>query len=321
MNELAITGEKLDLIKRTVAKGASDEELELFLYTCKRTGLDPLTRQIYCIKRGGQMTTMTGIDGYRAIADRTGKYAGNDDPIFDSEQKPRRATVTVYKLVEGVRCPFTSTARWDQYYPGKSPLWDKMPHLMLGKCAEALALRKAFPQDLSGLYTKEEMDQADVAAQPTQRQYALKPSVDETLPQDKFIANKFPASEEANRGSRPPSTTGTSRGAPTSSQDTAAPESSLEWKGVIQDVVKHQGENAKGPWTLFRINMEDGNTATTFDEARAKDAEIMIGQEVRVLIEANKRKPGTFTYLGFEPIPQPETGALWPEEPKEPTPF
>jgi hypothetical protein len=81
-----------------------------------------------------------------------------------------------------------------------------------------------------------------------------------------------------------------------------APESSLEWKGVIQDVVRHQGENAKGPWTLFRINMEDGNTATTFDEALAKDAEIMVGQEVRVLYEPNKRKPGTFSYKGFEPI-------------------
>jgi hypothetical protein len=71
--------------------------------------------------------------------------------------------VTVYKIIGNVRCPFTASARWDQYYPGDEQgfMWRKMPHLMLGKCAEALALRKAFPAELSGLYIKEEMDQAD----------------------------------------------------------------------------------------------------------------------------------------------------------------
>jgi phage recombination protein Bet len=177
--ELQITGDKLDLIKRTVAKGATDDELALFLHTCRRTGLDPLTKQIYCIKRKGQMAIQTGIDGYRVIADRTGKYAGNDDPVFDSEQQPRKASVTVYKIVDGVRCAFTSSARWSQYYPGEGPesfMWKKMPHLMLGKCAEALALRKAFPQSLSGLYVKEEMDQADREEEPkiADRQYEIK---------------------------------------------------------------------------------------------------------------------------------------------------
>jgi phage recombination protein Bet len=159
--------EKIDLIKRTVAKGATDDELKLFLYTAEKRGLDPLAKQIYFQKRRSKhgeenITIITGIDGYRAIADRTGKYAGNDDPVFDDEENPRKASVTVYKLIGGVRCAFSATARWDQYYPGDSLgfMWRKMPHLMLGKCAEALALRKAFPDDLSGLYTKEEMEQA-----------------------------------------------------------------------------------------------------------------------------------------------------------------
>lgn len=164
---IAFTSEQVDLIKNTVARGASDDELKLFLYQCQKTGLDPLAKQIYFRKRrtknGDVVSIETAIDGYRLIADRTKKYAGNDDPIFDDDANPRKATVSVYKLIGGVRCPFTATARWDQYYPGDTQgfMWRKMPHLMLGKCAEALALRKAFPAELSGVYVAEEMEQVD----------------------------------------------------------------------------------------------------------------------------------------------------------------
>lgn len=165
--------EKVELIKRMVAPTATDDELALFLYQAQRTGLDPLARQIvfnkFNSKNGPKMSIITSIDGYRLCADRTGKYAGNDDPTFEGEVElgnkvkvPERATVTVYKLVGGVRCPFTATARWTEYYPGdgKDFMWRKMPYLMLGKCAEALALRKAFPAELSGIYTDTEMEQA-----------------------------------------------------------------------------------------------------------------------------------------------------------------
>ena len=157
------SNEKVDLIKKVVAVGCSDDELALFLYTCKRTGLDPLARQIYAIKRSNKMTIQTGIDGYRLIADRTGKLAGISDYVFDSEEGkfPPKATVTVKKLLpDGQIAEFTATARWGEYNAG-GPTWQKMPFLMLGKCAEALALRKAFPADLSGVYTAEEMAQAD----------------------------------------------------------------------------------------------------------------------------------------------------------------
>lgn len=166
MLAVTFTSKQIELIKRTVAKGTTDDELALFLYTAKRVGLDPLAKQIHCVRRGGQsgsISIQTAIDGYRLIADRTNKYAGNDDPVFDDESNPTKAMVTVYKIVDGVRCPFTATARWSQYYPGDSQgfMWKKMPHLMLGKCAEALALRKAFPAELSGLYTDDEMHQSD----------------------------------------------------------------------------------------------------------------------------------------------------------------
>src|SRR6266705_1858982 len=125
--------EKIELIKRTIAVGATDDELQLFLYTCKKTGLDPLARQIYAIKRWNKaagrdvMTIQTAIDGYRVIADRTGKLAGISDYTFDSEDKPfpAKASVTVLKRVDGFNAEFTATARWGEYNAG-GPMWAKM---------------------------------------------------------------------------------------------------------------------------------------------------------------------------------------------------
>lgn len=183
---LELTPDQVDLVKRTVAKGATNDELALFLYHAQKSGLDPLARQIHFVVRGRgdnrQGSIQTGIDGYRLIADRTGQYAGNDDPVFEgvSDGRPKKATVTVWKLVGGVRCPFTASARWSEYYPGDSNagfMWRKMPGLMLGKAAEALALRKAFPAELSGLFVDEEMHQADGAIDTTVKE---SPSVGQT---------------------------------------------------------------------------------------------------------------------------------------------
>jgi len=166
-----ITPDQVTLIKSQIAVGATDDELKLFLHVADKSGLDPLSRQIYFIKRSGKMTIQTGIDGFRAVADRTGQYIGSSDAIFEEiSNNPVKATVTVNKVVQGVIGNFTATARWSEYYPGKSQgfMWDKMPHTMLGKCAEALALRKAFPAQLSGLYTGDEMDQAGKEGIPNQ---------------------------------------------------------------------------------------------------------------------------------------------------------
>jgi len=156
---------KIDLVRRTVAAGATPDELELFFHQARRAGLDPLAKQIYFVKRQGKGVVQVGIDGLRLIADRTGQYAGSDDAEFGAANErgyPSSAKVTVYKMVQGQRCPFGATARWDEYFPGDSQgfQWKRMPHAMLAKCAEALALRKAFPADMSGLYVHEEMEQA-----------------------------------------------------------------------------------------------------------------------------------------------------------------
>jgi phage recombination protein Bet len=158
---------QLELIKNQIAKGCTDGEIEYFIGVCQRTGLDPFQRQIYAIRRKDnkveKMTIQTGIDGYRLIADRTGRYAGSDDPIHhcDAAGNLTRSTVTVWKLVGGVRCPFTASALFDEYVQQSSPMWTKMKFTMLAKCAEALALRKSFPADLSGIYTTEEMMQSE----------------------------------------------------------------------------------------------------------------------------------------------------------------
>lgn len=162
------TREQIELAKRTVARGTTDDEFALFAHICKRTGLDPFARQIYAIKRkdnrtnSSVMTVQTGIDGFRVVAERTNCYAGSDDAVFTGAGEDMVATVAVYKMVGGTRCPFTASARWKEYYPGDKGgfMWKKMPHVMLAKCAEALALRKAFPADLSGIYSHDEMQQA-----------------------------------------------------------------------------------------------------------------------------------------------------------------
>tara|TARA_R110000824_G_scaffold53088_2_gene147238 strand:+ start:376 stop:1254 length:879 start_codon:yes stop_codon:yes gene_type:complete len=169
---LILSEDQIALLTRTVANGCTPDEMQLFLYQCERTKLDPFSKQIHVIKRGDKITIQTGIDGYRAIAERTGKYAGNDEYTFDGGKKeweliesglkrPTVATSCIKKIVGGVICEFTASASWEEYCPSFGDfMWKKMPFLMLGKCAESLALRKAFPNDLSGIYTDDEMAQA-----------------------------------------------------------------------------------------------------------------------------------------------------------------
>lgn len=225
-NELAVAGtldkDQVRLIKDTICKGASDNELALFIQQCNRTGLDPFSRQIYSIERRAKnaktgqwetaRTTLISIDGERLVAERTGKYAGQVGPywcgkdgvwkeVWLADEPPAAAKVGV--LRNDFKEPLWAVALYKAYvqevqnkttnkYEPNS-MWKKMPELMLAKCAESLALRKAFPMELSGLYTTEEMGQASNGAPEIE---TPKPAADVEVIEAKPEPKVLPASQE-----------------------------------------------------------------------------------------------------------------------------
>lgn len=155
------TPQQMDLITRTIAKGATQDELKLFLYRCKNLGLDPLKPgQIHFVKySNGPGTIVVGIEGFRVTAHRTGKLSGiKRGALKDEAGKLIGAWAEVY------RTDWTHPAReevpLDEYDMKRGP-WSKMPETMIKKVAEAAALRMAFPEALGGVYEASEMDQAD----------------------------------------------------------------------------------------------------------------------------------------------------------------
>jgi phage recombination protein Bet len=191
--------EQIAIIKQQIAVGCSDGELALFGQVCQKTGLDPFSRQIYAISRKvynaatkqkePKMTIQVSIDGFRTIAARSGLYGGSksywcgDDgrwiDVWLSSKPPSAAKTEVWRI--GSPEPFVAVAKFSSYaqvYDGKlSGLWEKMPEVLISKCSESLALRKAFPAELSGLYTTEEMDQAKpvdvIESAPSQNQQLI----------------------------------------------------------------------------------------------------------------------------------------------------
>jgi len=175
---------QIDILKNGICRGCTNEEFEIFLMACKKTQLDPFMKQIYAVKRkmkkpdgswGESMTVQTGIDGYRLIAERTGNYVPGPEATYTYDEHKQIVSATAYikkRTSDGEWHLVSASAYLDEYCQSfvdrstgeKKPtgLWATMPRTMLSKCAEAQALRRAFPAEMSGVYTKEEMAQAEV---------------------------------------------------------------------------------------------------------------------------------------------------------------
>jgi phage recombination protein Bet len=150
-------------LKQTVAQGLSDPEFALFAEHCKGTGLNPFKKEVWAIKAGGRLQVMTGINGYWQIANRHPQFDGAETGMINKagewvKSVPGNdflgAWCRVYRkdrkiAMEGEA--FLSD------YQKNTPIWTQTPRIMIKKVAESIALRKAFPQELNGTYTEEEM--------------------------------------------------------------------------------------------------------------------------------------------------------------------
>jgi phage recombination protein Bet len=266
------TSEQIGLIKTQVAKDCSDGELALFLYQCQRTGLDALNRQIYAIKRGNKMSIQTSIDGFRLIAERSGKYEGQTPVMWCGEDAqwvevwlkpgaPAAAKVGVYRA--GFRDAVYAIAKWSEYADAFGPMWKKMGAHMLAKCAESLALRKAFPQELSGLYTSDEMQQAEQEPEDKGRTRAQELGhFANGVPMEQHLANLELREAKAETSTKAEAFDQATQ------PDTKPGQRDL---GTFLATIKSgrpvkSGKSAKGAWTLYEIVTEEEGAIKTFDK-------------------------------------------------------
>jgi phage recombination protein Bet len=277
--ELHFSREQIDLIKENVAKGTTDEQLQLFLYVCKKHRLDPLVKQVYCVlwpRDNGKfhdMVIITGINGFRSTAARDHKdFAGTSKPVFTYQD-------TIIKTPAGRRIPDSCSMKafrkgfpeaaaeveifWSEFAPTdlsakRSDFWNRLPRHMLAKVAEAQVLRKAFP-DLADVYVEEEVAQRMADFTPGGREITtdgVNPSGRVADPQygSREASQRVLGEKLAARSDTPPIDVKTSQRQPESQRPRR--HATLDWSnpqdplltGDIQDLVPQ----SKAPYGLLK---------------------------------------------------------------------
>lgn len=147
----------IDTLKNTVAQGLTDPEFMLFAQLCRSSGLNPFKKEVWAIKAGGRLQVMVGVNGYWTIANSHPQFDGYEEDIeVDEAGNPIKAWCKIYR--KDRKFPSMGVAIFRECAQ-QSPVWKSRPSQMILKCAESFAIRKAFPQELNGLYTEEEMPQ------------------------------------------------------------------------------------------------------------------------------------------------------------------
>jgi phage recombination protein Bet len=307
-----MTSDKIELIGRTIAKGCSPDELALFIAICDRTGLDPFARQIYAIPRWdgklkrNVMTPQVSIDGARLVAQRSGQYAGQDGPywcgedgawkdVWLSSKPPVAAKVGVMRT--GFAAPIYSVALFSEYAQrfedgNLSGLWKKFPVQMIAKCAEMLSLRRVFPAELSGLYSAEEMSQAEtpVAEAPVvmDRQSAGLKALRQATSPDIIDAPSTPVEVAASVAPSPGrGGSAASAGAPSlpAGEAKTTPQGQDEHTYLVIQEVEYATSRGANPQEFMRITSSTGEKFCCWDSNLFARLEECVNMEIKAVVQ------------------------------------
>lgn len=220
----------LSALKSSLYTGAKDDSIQMVVEYCKACKLDPMQKPVHIVPmwdkntKSMKDTIMPGIGLYRIQAARSNKYAGVREPEYGdtvntklggvSISYPEWCKVTVKKLVENNIVEFTAKEYWLENYAtarkdstAPNAMWLKRPFGQLAKCAEAQALRKAFPEIITQQPTAEEMEGKSFAentktvvenntSQNALERYIEDEKTEYDVTQDKVILNKYFALQE-----------------------------------------------------------------------------------------------------------------------------
>lgn len=297
---------------------AADQQV--FLHVCQRVGLDPFAKQIYMIKRTekgkDKWTIQTAIDGFRLVAEDHPQYAGTLDPewcgpdgvwrpVWTGQKPPVAARVVVLRhdRANPISLPVLFSEFASTFSDGNlMGQWRSKPAHMIAKCAEAAALRKAFPRQLSGVYTDDEMDHVEraggrgraqgaasvapsvTAAELTGEAVAAPVTIDAEVVEDAPVT-EAPAPEAA-AASSSPATADESDTAASAPGDGPKP-SSPQMKKIFA-CIRDAGIENRNEWATGIL----GREITTFGQLDADDAKLLIDRlEEGLAALAGEREP------------------------------